>query len=88
VKCSSATISAVAANIGGSGAPRGQASAWRVARARRCGGVAEFALAGRPEPFDPLAIGLQHRHVDGVERGPGHESEHEHASLTAMMRPG
>jgi hypothetical protein len=43
-------------------------------------GIAQLALAGRAEGGDGLAVGLQHRHVDGVEGGSGHESEHAHAA--------
>jgi hypothetical protein len=43
------------------------------------GGFAELAFPRRAEGGDRLAVGLQHRHVDGVERGSGHESEDAHA---------
>ena len=39
----------------------------------------ELLLAGRPEVEDLLTVGLDHRHVDGVERGSGHEPEDAHA---------
>ena len=41
------------------------------------GGI-ELALAARPEGQDRLPVGLQSRHVDGVEGGPAHESQNAH----------
>ncbi len=43
-------------------------------------GVGQLSLAGRPEAADGLAVGLQDRHVDRVQRGPGHEAQHAHAA--------
>ncbi len=41
-------------------------------------GVRQGLLSGRPEVGDDLAVGLQDRHIDGVQRGAGHEAQNAH----------
>ncbi|MNJ31690.1 hypothetical protein D3C77_263340 [compost metagenome] len=51
----------------------------------------QLHLPGRAEGQDVVTVGLDNRHVDGVERGAGHEAEHakglfpggRHGGLTA-----
>ncbi|MNT06045.1 hypothetical protein D3C86_1387760 [compost metagenome] len=55
----------------------------------------QLHLARRAEADDVFAVGFDHRHVHGVERGAGHETEHakglcrgggRHGGLTATSR--
>ncbi len=75
-----------ASKIAGSGVaarPAAAACAWPPASTSRVASR-QLAFAGRAERCDRLAVGLQDRHVDGVQRGAGHESQDAHGRLTAM----
>ncbi len=45
------------------------------------GAVAQLALTRRPESLYGLAVGLEHGHVDRIERRPRHEPEHAHGPM-------
>ena len=50
------------------------------------GRLPQLALPRRPEGLDLDAVGLQHRHVDCVQRGAGHESQDFHGNVDCHAR--